>query len=145
MEEKNKLEEYAKKQLAAGRVTMVCSILLCLCLVIITLAVVNTVPKLNQALARVDAAVEDADSMLDEVDTLVKQLNDTVPALKEASESITAVADSLEDEGLPKLYETLEALQGLKKLEDLDLEALNGAIESLYNVIKPMSDFFDRF
>jgi len=142
METNNKLEEYAKKQLLTSRITMVCAIILCLCFVIVTLAVVNMVPKVNTALEEISKVAEDIDGQMEEAEMLIKQLNEAVPALEAASNSITSVAESLEDEGLPKLYDTLASL---KKLEELDLTSLNSAIKNLSDVIEPLAKFFNVF
>jgi len=142
METNNKLEELAKKQLITSRITMVCVIILCLCAVIATLAIVNLVPKVNTALEQISQVAADIDAQMEEAELLIKQLNEAVPALESASNAITGVAKNLEDEGLPKLYDTLASL---KKLEELDLTTLNGAIKNLSDVIEPLAKFFNVF
>lgn len=143
------IEKLLKKQLFAARVTMVCAIGLVCCFIVITLAIVNTVAKVDAVVAAVETmsaevknVVASTTELEAELTKTISEFNEVLPTLGEASEAIAEISESLNDEGLPKLYETLDQLEGLEKLQNIDIESLNGAITSLYNVVAPLSRLF---
>jgi len=150
--EKSKLEKLLEKQLFATRMIMICNVLLLCCLLVMTIAVVKLVPKINTTLEQITVLTTQAESVMEDMDTLAKEtttavteFNKVIPTLSDASSNIAEISASLTDEGLPKLYETLENLEGLKKLQNIDINSLNDAIKSLSDVVEPLAKFFKVF
>jgi len=147
--ENTKLEELMNKQLKTQRITMVASIITAACFMILTIAVLTAVPKINKAVSSINGMMEEIQAIVDSTEELsrvgleaVNEINKALPALTEASDSIASISKSLEDEGLPKLYQTLENLEALKKLQNINIEELNGAIKSLHDVVAPLARLF---
>jgi len=147
--ENTKLEELMQKQLKIQKITMVACLIMCVCFLVLTLSVLAVVPQLAQAVNSVNEMMGEIQTIVDSTEELskvgleaVNEINKALPALTEASDSIAAISKSLEDEGLPKLYQTLENLESLKKLQDINIEELNGAIKSLHDVVAPLARLF---
>ena len=56
--------------------------------------------------------------------------------LEESSRDVSAIMKSMNEEGLGKMYETLDNIQRI------DIDKLNDSIDSLYRIINPLSQIF---
>jgi len=127
-----KLVKNSSKQLFYARLTSLAALVLCVA-VVVCLAVV--VPKV---LATVDSANE-----------ILLQVSDTITIVDTTLESVTEMSTSITDMGstmetfITDNAETVEAI--MTKLEEIDFEGLNDAIEDLGNVVEPLANFFNKF
>ena len=149
-------EKLLKAQLAAARIGTFFTAALFGCFLWLTVSLTSVIPKVEESLQKVNKVAEEADELIDtagemlaattelekELVITVGEANKVLPGLADASEDIAAISQSLIDEGLPQLYETLENLEGLKKLEDINTEELNSAIKSLHDVVEPLAKLF---
>lgn len=145
------IEKLLKKQLTAMRITMVCAIILVGCFLAITVSIVNLMPKIDAAAAMVETMSVEIENVVKSTTELEKELtrtisefNEVLPTLGEASEAIADISESLSNEGLPKLYETLDQLEGLEKLQNINIDDLNSAIKSLADVVAPLARLFGK-
>ena len=141
-----------KKQMLFTKITAICSAGLLVCVLVLTIAVLRLTPAISETASKINEIAEEALVIVDDVQELtktaavsigeinkvVKQIDDALPAFISASDDISSIAASLNEEGLPKLYEDLD------KLSRLDIESLNNSIRSLYDVIEPLAQLFRR-
>ena len=142
LEENNRL---LKHMLICQRVTVACVVLMFVCIFITTLAVVNMQPQINKAVSEVTAlvstaeeSVEEVNSVIKDIQTLVTDAEDLIPDLEKSAESISEISKSLQDEGLNKLYESLD------NLNKIDIETLNNSINGLSSVVSPLAALFGK-
>lgn len=83
-------------------------------------------------------AIGKIDEVIDDVSAAIDQIGEVIPTLDSATKDISDIAASLNDEGLPKLYENLDALN------KVDIETLNNSIKSLHNVVEPLAKLFGK-
>ena len=124
-----KLEANQKKQTGLLRFTAICSLLICLCMVILTLAVVNMVPQVTNALEQIETLAGSANQAVADIEKMI-------PELEESAKGMTEISNSVQTEGLPKLYESLD------NLNKIDVETLNNSIQGLSDVVTPLANFF---
>ena len=77
-----------------------------------------------------------ATEAISQIDGVMDQIDEVIPTLDKATKDISDVAASLNEEGLPKLYDNLDSLNRI------DIESLNESIKSLHNVVEPLARLF---
>lgn len=103
------------KVLFWARVTGGCTVAIFACVLILTMTIMSYTPRINSILAN-----------LDEISV----------ELEESSRDVSAIMKSMNEEGLGKMYETLDNIQRI------DIDKLNDSIDSLYRIINPLSQIF---
>lgn len=103
------------KVLFWARVTGGCAVAIFVCVLILTMTIMSYTPRINSILAN-----------LDEISV----------ELEESSRDVSAIMKSMNEEGLGKMYETLDNIQRI------DIDKLNDSIDSLYRIINPLSQIF---
>lgn len=98
-----------------ARVTAGCAVAIFACVLILTMTIMSYTPRINSILAN-----------LDEISV----------ELEESSRDVSAIMKSMNEEGLGKMYETLDNIQRI------DIDKLNDSIDSLYRIINPLSQIF---
>ena len=98
-----------------ARVTGGCEVAIFACVLILTMTIMSYTPRINSILAN-----------LDEISV----------ELEESSRDVSAIMKSMNEEGLGKMYETLDNIQRI------DIDKLNDSIDSLYRIINPLSQIF---
>ena len=98
-----------------ARVTGGCAVAIFACVLILTMTIMSYTPRINSILAN-----------LDEISV----------ELEESSRDVSAIMKSMNEEGLGKMYETLDNIQRI------DIDKLNDSIDSLYRIINPLSQIF---
>lgn len=127
-----KLVKNSAKQLFYARVTSLAALILA-AVVIVCLAVI--VPKV---MTTIDSANE-----------ILTQVSETITLADTTLESVTEMSDSISDMGttmdtfITDNAETVEEV--MTKLEEIDFEGLNDAIEDLGDVVEPLANFFGKF
>lgn len=127
-----KLVKYSSKQLFYARLTSLAALVLCVA-VVVCLAVV--VPKVLET-------VDSANDILVQVSDTITIVDTTLESVTEMSTSITDMGSTMET-FITDNAETVEAI--MTKLEEIDFEGLNDAIEDLGNVVEPLANFFNKF
>ena len=89
----------------------------------------NVGPKINTALDDINTVTESLDAK--KVSVI---LEDTGKFAKSAAEVANKAESSLEGAG-----------EAVKKLEEIDIDKLNEAIDNLNKTVKPLADFFSKF
>lgn len=140
MEEKNvkSIEKKLSRQLTVGWISLVVNIVLVICVLILTMAVVNLIPQVMNTLDQADELLLEAEKLAESANDAVDEINSVIPAFEAATGNISEISASLTEEGIPKLYESLDTLNSI------DIDTLNESIQSLYDVIYPLSTLFGR-
>ena len=122
MEEKNSANEeqtrLLKKQLVHMRIHTATGLILTAAFLFV---IIRLLPGLTQALDQANAVLADAGEAIED--------------LQEVSQNVNELVDS----GSLAIGQTME------KIEQMDIEQLNGAIADLNRVIEPLAEFFGRF
>ena len=108
-------EKLAGKTLFWMRVTGVSSLIVLLCVLAVTFSLLRYQPRVN---------------------TILGNLEQISAELEEGSTELTRTLSSLNNEGLAKMYGTLDNIQ------KIDIEKLNQSIDSLYRVVDPLAKLF---
>lgn len=108
-------DKLAKKTLFWMRVTGISSLIVLLCVLAVTVSLLRYQPRVNTILGNLE-------QISSELDT--------------GSREMTRTLNSLNNEGLKKMYGTLDNIQ------KIDIEKLNQSIDSLYRVVDPLARLF---
>ena len=107
-----------KKQLVHMRIHTATGLILTAAFLFV---IIRLLPGLTQALDQANAVLADAGAAIED--------------LQEVSQNVNELVDS----GSLAIGQTIE------KIEQMDIEQLNGAIADLNRVIEPLAEFFGRF
>ena len=107
-----------KKQLVHMRIHTATGLILTAAFLFV---IIRLLPGLTQALDQANAVLADAGAAIED--------------LQEVSQNVNELVDS----GSLAIGQTME------KIEQMDIEHLNGAIADLNRVIEPLAEFFGRF
>ena len=107
-----------KKQLVHMRIHTATGLILTAAFLFV---IIRLLPALTQALDQANAVLADAGAAIED--------------LQEVSQNVNELVDS----GSLAIGQTME------KIEQMDIEQLNGAIADLNRVIEPLAEFFGRF
>lgn len=122
----------SSKQLFYARLTTLTAMVLCaavaLCLGLVVPKVMTTVDNANDILSQVSETITLADTTLESV--------------TEMSTSVTDMGTTMET-FITDNAETVEEV--MTKLDKIDFEGLNDAIEDLGDVVEPLANFFGKF
>ena len=142
-EENRKQQTLLEKQCRATRTLG----LLLICLVaVVGIALFTLLPKITATLEGVNATLEGFDTTLNELNVVVENTQIITEELKTAdlqgtihsfSDTLSSINALVEDSA-----DSLTA--SLKKLEAMDIDTLNKAIDGLYKVVNPLSSLFGR-
>ena len=127
-----KLVTNSSKQLFYTRVTSLAALVLCaavtVCLSVVVPKVMTTVESANEILTQVSETITLADTTLESVTSMSTSISDMGTTMD------TFITDNAE---------TVEEI--MTKLEEIDFEGLNDAIEDLGDVVEPLANFFGKF
>lgn len=134
-EEKELLSELvknSKKQLFYQRVRTLIAIVIAgiivICMIAIVPAVLRTVKQANEIMAQASETITLADTAIE--------------SITEMSSSITEMGENM-DTFITENAESVATV--MEKIEAVDFEGLNSAIEDLGAVIEPLANFFKKF
>lgn len=133
MDQNQEMLELLRKIEKSGRQKNVTNILLCLFMLAAAVSCVTLCVMVCRLLPQVNA-------LLGQMETVMTDLEQTVRRLSALDlESMVANANSLAVVAQESLQQTME------KLNTVDFETLNKAIEDLSKVIEPLAKFFGMF
>lgn len=122
----------SKKQLFYARIRIVLTLVIAggiaLCMAVL-------VPKLI-------LTIENANSIMAQASETITLANEAIESITSMSESITTMGDNM-DTFITDNSETLTGV--MEKIEGIDFEGLNSAIEDLGAVVEPLANFFGKF
>lgn len=135
-EENRKQQKLLEKQC---RTTRTLGVLLAALVLVVGIALFTLLPKIT-------ATLEGFDTTLNELNVVVANTQEITDQLKAADieGTIQSLSDTLDSVGglVEDSSDSLTAT--IKKLEDLDIETLNKAIQDLYKVVDPLANLFGR-
>ena len=116
-----KMEETSRKQLRFARTQCLFSIIAALCCAVILIIALRMIPVLQGFAQQADVILSNLEALTDHLAQIdLKQTVENLNTLMTAGQ--TGVAEAIE------------------KLNAIDIETLNGAIEDLAEIIKPLAD-----
>lgn len=140
-----RMEESNRQQALFAKLQCLFSVIAAVCCIAILVAVLGVLPQLKDTVKQVDAVLANVESVSGQL----------------AEANVSAVMDNLEDvtaqlaeadlggmaEDVSELVHTSQSgvEEALAKLNKIDLETLNKAIEDLAAVVEPLANFFGRF
>lgn len=140
MEENQKILELLEKMETSNRQQARLTKLMCLFALVSTLCFVAVLALVWQVLPQIEAVIPQANAVMEQTRTVLGNLEQTTQALADADlGSMVADADALVATGQESLRQTME------KLNTIDFEALNEAIQDLATVVEPMSRLANMF
>lgn len=120
-----KIEENSRKSARNSTLQTVFTLVAALCCLAVVIAVFSVMPRV--------------DGLLNQVETVLQNLEQISGELGRLDlEGMVANVDELVNSGQTSLEQTME------KLETIDFEALNQAIQDLAKVIEPLARLFGR-
>ena len=149
-----RLETYNKQQARAARVQCAVSVVSMLCCVFALVTVMLTVPKIQKMTAQTERFVRDASVVMEDIQAASENISqlDLGPVLLEIKGLLENVDGLLTNvDGLVGDVDTLvTTTQGgledtLLKIEKVDFDTLNKAIQDLADVVEPLAKFFNTF
>ena len=137
MEENNKLDRYARWQCMFTAVAAVC----CLGVFVVVLSIV---PQVRTVAGQMEAVLTDLEAVSDtldsELDTILTNLDAVTRELAAADlDGMVADVDAFVTTGQSAVEQATE------KLNIIDFETMNRAIEDLADVVEPLARFFNVF
>ena len=135
-EENRKQQTLLEKQCRATRTLGV--LLVCL-VAVVGIALFTLLPKITATLEGFDTTLNELNVVVENTQIITEELKtaDIEGTIHSLSDTLNSVNGLVEDSA-----DSLTA--SLKKLEDLDIDTLNKAIQGLYKVVNPLSSLFGR-
>lgn len=135
-EENRKQQVLLEKQC---RTTRTLGLLLVCLIAIVGIALFTLLPRVTATLEGFDATLTELNVVVENTQVITDQLKaaDIEGTIQSFSNTLDSVGDLVEDSS-----DSLTA--SLKKLEELDIDTLNKAIQGLYKVVNPLSSLFGR-
>ena len=127
------MEKANRKQVAYARLQFVFSVIAAICCILLLLAGVKVLPQLQEAALQ-------AETVLTNLETVTTELAqaDLIGMVENVDALVTNV------DGLVGTSQ-IAVEQTMTKINAVDFEALNQAIEDLSDVIEPIAKFFNTF
>lgn len=126
MELLRRIEKANRRQALSGWIMCVVAVVTALCCVMLFMTVVDLLPQINTVIAQTETVLSNLEQTTEQFSAMDLQ-------------GMVADVDTLVLTGQDSLEQTME------KLNTIDFEALNQAIEDLSDVIEPLARFFKAF
>lgn len=135
-----RLDKSNRQQLKYARLQSALAIFAALCFIVLVFAIGSVMPQLMDFAAQAQDIAADAEALLGQAEIVLTNLEDVTAELTqvEFTEMISDV-DDLVTSSQEGLEDTLE------KINSIDIEKLNEAIDGLSKVVEPLSKFFKAF
>ena len=127
------IEKSNHKQVLFSRLQMILSAVSVLCCVVLLVAGLTFLPKIQAIVTEAETVVLNMEALTEEL--AKTEFTDVVNNIN----SLVGNVDELVETSQSGVEETLT------KINAIDFDALNGAIEDLSNVIEPLANFVKRF
>lgn len=133
-EENRKQQALLEKQCRATRTLGI--LLVCL-VAVVSIAMFTLLPKVTATLKGFDTTLNELNVVVENTQIITEELKsaDIEGTIHSFSDTLNSVNGLVEDSA-----DSLTA--SLKKLEELDIDTLNKAIQGLYKVVNPLSSLF---
>ena len=131
-----KMLEYMKKQVFYSRITCILVLAVLVVLILLTRSMIRLSDNVNDLAPQAEQVMTDIDELTKEVADVTEELSTITDDLKSSASDIADIAESLNNEGLKEMYDTLE------KAQEIDIDKLNKSIDGLYDVVEPLSRMF---
>lgn len=123
-----------------GKIRCGLSAVSAVCFLLTLILVISMLPRVNGLIGQADGIITQVNGVMGQMETVMGNLEQTTNQLAEVDlQSMVEDVDSLVRTGQSSLEETM------RKLDALDFETLNQAIEDLAAVIEPMAKFANLF
>lgn len=130
-----------------GKIRCGLSAVSAVCFLITLILVISMLPRVNGLIGQADRIISQADGIITQANGVMGQMETVLGNLEQTTNQLAEVdlqsmvedVDSLVRTGQSSLEETM------RKLDALDFETLNQAIEDLAAVIEPMAKFANLF
>ena len=121
------------------RTTRMLGVLLVCLVAVVGIALFTLLPKVTATLEGFDTTLNELNVVVENTQIITEELKaaDIEGTIHSLSDTLNSVNGLVEDSA-----DSLTA--SLKKLEDLDIDTLNKAIQGLYKVVNPLSSLFGR-
>lgn len=128
--------KYAKKQ---AKVASIISIVACILAIVVIGVVFTLLPKINALVVQATTTIESVDTILGDTKNVVTNLNTVTDDLSKVDMS-SLLGD------VSGLVESTESSLGdaMTKINAIDIEGLNTAIEDLGAIVEPMAKLFGK-
>ena len=128
--------KYAKKQ---AKVASIISIVACILAIVVIGVVFTLLPKINALVVQATTTIESVDTILGDTRNVVTNLNTVTDDLSKVDMS-SLLGD------VSGLVESTESSLGdaMTKINAIDIEGLNTAIEDLGAIVEPMAKLFGK-
>ena len=135
-EENRKQQVLLEKQCRATRTLGI--LLVCL-VAVVGIAMFTLLPKVTATLKGIDTTLNELNVVVENTQIITEELKsaDIEGTIHSFSDTLNSVNGLVEDSA-----DSLTT--SLKKLEELDIDTLNKAIQGLYKVVNPLSSLFGR-
>ena len=135
-----RLEKSNRQQVKYARLQSLLAVLAAICFIALVFAVGSVMPQMMDFVAQTQSIAEEAEILLGQAEVVLTNLEEVTQELTEVefAEMIGDV-DSLVSSSQAGLEETLE------KVNSIDIEKLNEAIDGLAKVVEPLTKFFNVF
>ena len=146
MEEKDmreileRLDKSNRQQVRYARLQSVLAILAAVCFIALVFAVGSIMPQLMDFAAQAQDIAAEAETLIEQTEVVLTNLEEVTAELTQV-EFTKMISDV--DELVISSQEGLE--EALEKVNSIDLEKLNEAIDGLAKVVEPLSKFFKVF
>ena len=136
------LEEILKYQKRGSRITRIAAFAVIFIVVIFAGALALMIPKAVNLLDHARESLAEIDYLVDETGDLITNTNNLVENFNDLSDGTTALIDNANK----MISDNTDAItETVQKLNDVDFETLNQAIQDFSAVVEPLSKFFKRF
>lgn len=120
-----RMEQNSRKQLLYSRIQCVFSVIAALCCMVLLAKILQFMPQIELLAEQLELVLTDLESITGELEKLdLTKMVDNINSLVTTSQSGVEEA--------------------LKKINEIDIDALNQAVEDLAAVIQPLADFVKR-
>lgn len=128
--------KYAKKQ---AKVASIISIVACILAIVVIGVVFTLLPKINALVVQATTTIESVDTILGDTKNVVTNLNTVTDDLSKVDMS-SLLGD------VSGLVESTESSLGdaMTKINAIDIDGLNTAIEDLGAIVEPMAKLFGK-
>ena len=133
MENNQEMQKLMKKQLVYARIQCVFAVVAAVCCLVLLLTVLRVMPQVQEIAQEVQAIGTQAETVLTNLETVTEKLAqvDLAGMVNDMDALVASSQTGVEE--------------ALKKIENIDIDALNKAIQNLSAVVEPLAKFFNAF
>ena len=136
-----KIEKSNRQAARIGAIQCVFAVITAICCIVTFTMIFKILPQVNEVIEQSQTILEDMEQISEDLieldlEGMVSELD--LEGMASELETVVQDVDALVVTGQDSLEQTME------KLDSIDIETLNQAIEDLAEVVKPLADFFGK-